>query len=363
MNIQDLKVKLKTVMSNRVKTLLVNLKTKLKSHFMCEDYNKYKAASKRVGKKEYVIFNTPVHGNIGDHAIIYAEKRLLLESDIEAFEVPTYEEKYCFEYIVKNISPEATILVTGGGFMGSEWFVEEELIRKVILNFPYNKIIIFPQTIYYKEDETGKEKLEKSKEIYNSHKDLHICAREKVSYDIMKKEYPNVDILLIPDVVLSLKNNNNNKFIREGILLVLRNDKEKNLSQEYTDSILHTAKHYFRIVKNSDMVINKNISRRKREKIVLEKLDEFQKSKLVITDRLHGMIFSAITNTPCIVLGNYNHKIKGVYDWIKDLDYINYVEDISEVEELVSRYDSYDISFDKSNFDNKFEELKSILFN
>lgn len=60
----------------------------------------------------------------------------------------------------------------------------------------------------------------------------------------------------------------------------------------------------------------------------MNKFKDFQKSKLVITDRLHGMVFCAISGTPCIAFSNYNHKVKGTYDWIKDLDYIKYVDNI-----------------------------------
>ena len=58
----------------------------------------------------------------------------------------------------------------------------------------------------------------------------------------------------------------------------------------------------------------------------MKKLDEFRKSKLVVTDRLHGMLFAAITGTPCIALGNSSGKVKGVYDWLTHLDYIQYVD-------------------------------------
>ena len=32
------------------------------------------------------------------------------------------------------------------------------------------------------------------------------------------------------------------------------------------------------------------------------------------------MIFATITNTPCIVFSNYNYKVEGVYQWIKNVD-------------------------------------------
>ena len=34
--------------------------------------------------------------------------------------------------------------------------------------------------------------------------------------------------------------------------------------------------------------------------------------------RLHGMIMSVITDTPCIAMNNTSGKVKGVYDTIKN---------------------------------------------
>ena len=64
---------------------------------------------------------------------------------------------------------------------------------------------------------------------------------------------------------------------------------------------------------------------------------EFSKCKLIITDRLHGMIFSFITNTPCIALPNSNGKIKGVYKWIANKGSVLFVENIDDVyEKMIS---------------------------
>ncbi|MDK8210749.1 polysaccharide pyruvyl transferase family protein, partial [Bacillus subtilis] len=53
---------------------------------------------------------------------------------------------------------------------------------------------------------------------------------------------------------------------------------------------------------------------------------KFKAAEVVLTDRLHGMIFCAITRTPCIVFNNYNHKIESSYnDWLKDLKYIKFI--------------------------------------
>ena len=70
----------------------------------------------------------------------------------------------------------------------------------------------------------------------------------------------------------------------------------------------------------------------KEKKGTLEgKLVQMEQVCLVVTDRLHGMVFAAITATPCVVLDNYNHKIRETYKWLEHLPYIRYVSELQEL--------------------------------
>ena len=80
-----------------------------------------------------------------------------------------------------------------------------------------------------------------------------------------------------------------------------------------------------------------NASKRKKE--LDNKLLLFGKSKLVVTDRLHGMIMAAIMNTPYIAFGNINGKVKGVYSWIKENEFVKYVDTFDEFKEALKRLD------------------------
>ena len=77
-----------------------------------------------------------------------------------------------------------------------------------------------------------------------------------------------------------------------------------------------------------------------REKHFMEMLDRIGSSKLVITDRLHAMIFSIITKTPCLVFGNSYGKAKHSYrDWLESLNFIEYTDknDVEELERMIDR--------------------------
>ena len=49
-----------------------------------------------------------------------------------------------------------------------------------------------------------------------------------------------------------------------------------------------------------------------------------------MTDRLHGMIFSVITGTPCIVFDNFNSKIKNAYMDLTGSDHVIMVDNKEE---------------------------------
>ena len=71
------------------------------------------------------------------------------------------------------------------------------------------------------------------------------------------------------------------------------------------------------------------------ELYVYNKLTEFASASLVITDRLHGLIFSAITNTPCIAFDNLSGKVHGIYHWIEDIPTIRLINTFKEIKENI----------------------------
>lgn len=286
--------------------------------------------------KKIVLFDVPAYGNIGDLAIAIAEKKFITENlpQYEYLEILESEVDFKIEEMKKILTSDDVILLTGGGNLGDQYLYYEEKRRKIIKAFPNNKIIIMPQTIHFTDSEFGRKELEKTKEIYNNHKYLTVVAREKISYDIMKKEFDNTNILLTPDIVMYL--NEKQLQERKGVVMAMRNDAEKILTEEQIEKIKNIVlKRFDNIVTIDthlgDVVINRNI----RKKVFKEKLEEFEKAQLVITDRLHGMIFAAITSTPCIAIGNYNHKIEASAEWLENQEYIKFLKDFNEIENLM----------------------------
>lgn len=294
---------------------------------------------KKTRKENKIIFllGVPQHGNLGDHAITSAEQDFFKNyfSDFVVIEVPLYTYTNHL-YELKSIINNNIICISGGGSLGTLWMEAENDIREIIEVFNNNVVFILPQTIYYEDSEWGKGELGKSKLIYGMNKELTLCAREKASFEFMKKEYVNNSVFLIPDMVLYLKKDHYYKE-RNGILLCIRKDKESIINDKTKYELYEIAKEHSDKVEFTDTVLPVRIRNKAREKYLNEKFNEFGEAELVITDRLHGMIFAAITGTPCIALNNCSNKVKGVYEWIKHLNYIHYMDETDDIREYIGR--------------------------
>lgn len=309
--------------------------------------------------KKIIVMGIPHHGNLGDNAIAVAEEEILKKyfSDYPTYFMQEDHLDVCAERVKKYINNEDIILLHGGGNIGDTYERPEKGRRKVIELYPNNKIIVFPQTAYFSDSEKGKEELEISKRIYNGHKHLVLLAREKKSYFFMKEHFDKAKVYLTPDIVMTLERKTNKP--RKGALLLFRGDREKTLDNKIIEEIKSMVNERYGSYILSDMSVKTqghNVSGAYRDRLLKEKWNEFQTAKIAITDRLHGMIFAAITETPCIAFGNFNYKIIESYEWLKDLDYIQFCNNIEELEEKIEKVESTK----NINYNNHFAEEKIV---
>lgn len=284
-----------------------------------------KIIKKNKEKVKFFLFCTPIHGNLGDHAITYAEQKFFLDNfpNCVVIEIPTdlIEKKGFLDKLKMVITDKDIIFINGGGFLGDLWLNEEYAVRKVIGKFKKSPIIILPQTIFYHDTKSENIELQRSVKVYANNPNVILCARDKNSYSFMKKNYLQNKVLFIPDMVLYL-NKVNNDFDRNNVTFFFRKDKEKSVYDEEIQMLISKLESIQEKIVFRDTVISRSVSIKRRKKELDSILKDYYKSKIIITDRLHGMIFAAITGTPCIAFDNLSKKVSGVYEWIKSLDYI-----------------------------------------
>lgn len=282
------------------------------------------------------LLNIPSHGNLGDHLLSVAEQQFLHDNFPGFFLVPVTSADlyYSTRCALSAVKVDDILCITGGGFLGS-LYQEETRFMKILTMFPKNKIIVFPQTIYYENNEKGKRMLSKAITNYQRHKKLFVIARDQNTYNLlcstlMKGRESN--IALTPDMALYMHYNNNAK--REGILWCMRRDVEINEKNNEIISLLREQVSNIEIKESdTDTYVQYSISLDSEKQEVLKKINQFSKAQLVITDRLHGMIYSVITSTPVIAMDNMNGKIGLVYKkWICHVPYVRFVTTVDEVQ-------------------------------
>ncbi len=277
-------------------------------------------------KKKALLLCTAEHQNIGDAAITLAEQAILRRHFPDYFQIEysTYESPEQYAFIQSIVNEDDIIFISGGGNLGSAYAEEEELHRRVVTDFPFNKIIILPQTISFAADEQGRRELALSQKAYNAHPDLIIFARGQQSLDFARAHFSGAQSFLAPDVVMALRRRY--ALDRAGILLCLREDGEGVLSPQQRQEVHRLALRQDVAVERSTNMALHDVSREMRSAVVHAELRRFAGKRLVITDRLHGLIFALVTGTPVIVLRTANQKITEYYDaFLKDAEGCCYI--------------------------------------
>lgn len=314
---------------------------------MATDFAKFKEDN----NKKIVLIFTPSHGNLGDSAITLGELEFLKErfNDYSIYEFTKNETLYYKNQIKDHITDKDIIAFHGGGFLGSIWKVDNNYFLKIIKLFSDNKIVVMPQTIYFYEDD---DKLRASFAIGTS-----LC-RDYQSYQTLKDLKVRCKFEYVPDIALYCQPNlnleRNNK-----VLLCFRSDREKVSGHRDIVKLLHDLEIGY---DRTDMVIPRIITKKGRYSTVMKKFEQFARYRMVITDRLHAMIFSTITNTPCIAFDNVSKKVSGVHEWIKDLDYIQIAKGNLTEEMLNKIFNSqHDKAYTSAMLKSEFDKIEKIL--
>ena len=315
-------------------------------------------------KAKIFYLDTPEHGNIGDQAIAYSSICLLqdLYPEHKIIEF-TYDDWLSAKpYIIEYISDNDVIFLVGGGNMGDLWINEEEVRRSIIKSFPNNKIVSMAQSITF----NNKQETEISTDIYAGHSNFSIVARDQKSFETIKTIFPSNKLGISPDSALYLEEYYTEFYKdsqKDGVLFILRSDKEKARSDKKITEIQKSLKENSISYKTTDTVIPKMVEIIERKEELENILSLIATSKLVITDRYHGLIFSVITGTPCLVFKSLDHKISEGVKWFTHLDWVHYVDEDSDINPFIDKYliQEYTVNHPKTFKKEIFSFYKNLL--
>ena len=283
---------------------------------------------------DYIFIDLPYYNNIGDVLIWEGTERYLQSVPFKCLYKTSFNN-----FVHKDIDKKTVIVMQGGGNFGDVWHEHQNFRKRIVAEYPDNKIIILPQTVFYQDVECMKN----DANIFSKHKNLFICARDKHSFELFYK-YFAAHIILLPDMAffidLPLKKQPTGR-----ILYLRRNDKEFNAQQtslnipgtcemhdwptyERNGNVDRVLYHSMRLLKS----INKDLARKWLDFYE----DRFVRSaKLnigyrflcqydeIYSTRLHVAILGSLMGIKVNFLDNSYGKNRNFYEtWLSDLDTI-----------------------------------------
>ncbi len=286
--------------------------------------------------RDYVLLDIPYYNNFGD--------TLIWEGELEFLKRNCHKLLYqsdCDNYNKNKVLEDSIILLQGGGNFGDLWVRNNDFRKKVITENPNNKIIIFPQTVYYQNEENMLE----DAELYSKHNNITICARDSKSYDLLKKHFSN-NILLVPDMAFFV---NVNKFIstteeKNRSLFFKRTDKEllSDIKPSFIPDDIDTSDWinpdtkllnriaFSRVITSPLYRLNRNILNRyfdfywsnyrknQHIRLAVNQINPYEK---IYATRLHCCILSILLNKKIFLMDNSYGKNSSFYEtWLKELD-------------------------------------------
>ncbi len=167
--------------------------------------------------------NLPFHANMGDGLIWRGTEDLIASTGKK---VLTRSSFLSFQF--NKINSQDIIILNGGGSFGDVWPVIMDFFINVIKKYPENRIILLPQSAWY----DNLTEISKHSDILSAHRDLHLIARDKYSFDLFSNHFSSNNIYLTPDMAFAINPNRLRKWQnldkKSGVLYLKRIDKEWN---------------------------------------------------------------------------------------------------------------------------------------
>lgn len=290
-----------------------------------------------------ILADAPYYNNIGDILIWQGIEDFLRHNNKSLISVTNINT-----FLFPEISEDITILLMGGGNFGDLYRCFQDFRLKVIKKYSKNRIIMFPQSIWYEDISI----IERDARIFSQHNDLYLCARDKWSYDFLSKYFNANSILLVPDMAFCIDDKILESYRRSGTgkkLFLKRLDKElskstphitnaecdifdwpsfeKKIYQIFFLQKLLSIRMKLKLSEKLHICIGKCIdiyaNRYLKKSLVKLGCKFLAPYSLIMTTRLHALILSVLLYKDVKYIDNITSKLSAFSDtWLKDLNNI-----------------------------------------
>lgn len=296
-----------------------------------------------IGKK-CILLDVPYYQNIGDVLIWEGENTFCKKNGIDILYTSSYNT--C---IFPKVSQDVTICFNGGGNIGDLYCEHRLFLFDILRSYPQNKIIVFPQTVYYQNKITFIEDFT----LFSKLNNLYFCARDINTFKLLYP-YLQENVILVPDMAFYIDRNSllaYSKPLTKNCLYLKRNDCEaKNLLNPNNKEVdisdwpvlanktncMALPNRFFIKIHNMNIPLFSSTIDRIwdfyankifRKSMLMEGVKFISPYKNVETERLHGCILSILLDKTIVLYDNSYGKNKSFYEtWLSDLDSVKLLQ-------------------------------------
>lgn len=304
-------------------------------------------------KKKVIIVGSPLYGNLGDQA------QYMVINNWAHKNFPKYRiirMGYLIDTMAIYGGIKGTLITVLSAFITlltlkfsircndifighSGYFFDDhhpgwKTFADIIRFFPKNKFIILPQTVTF----SSRFYISVVKQAFLHKDNVLLFCRDKRSFIRAKELFPTIKLELQPDVVTSLVGTYVNENKRDGILFCIRNDGENFYNKDQIRELENKFGSYEEF--DTTLIFPYYFIDKNRKSLIHQMIDKISKAKVVITDKYHGVIFSAIANTPVIALASSDYKLESGVNWFVSENYENvkFAKSLDEAYHLAMYY-------------------------
>ena len=280
---------------------------------------------KTIFSKRVILFGEPIHPNLGDQAQLMCTEQLLNKKypNYKLIKAGMLFSPFCDGvythllnipliklFLLKVFVKRTDIFIGHSGYFFVDhhigWFTYHTLMKHF-----KNRMIVLPQTVNFY---TPVVKKIVSK-VFSNKDNLTIMCRDLISYKNAQELFCGTKLLLYPDIVTSLIGTRKYTNERNGVLFCMRDDIEAYYSTEEIDNLMirFTNERTEKIDTTIEVELKEIL--KNRNKYINDMIEKISTYKVVITDRYHGTIFSAIASTPVVVIASADHKLSSGVNW------------------------------------------------
>ena len=283
------------------------------------------------------LVDEPVHRNIGDHLIQSGSLAFFRQHGMTI----TYRASV-WDYHSRNarrqISADTIIACQGEGHLGDLYSHHQRFRERVVRDFPCNRVVILPQSLYF----VAVENEMRAVEVFGGHPDLHLCVRDEVS---LKRalHWSCCPVHLVPDMAHALwplsRAAEPSRMCADTLYLIRRDTERLPLRGAISKQREHFLD-WLDLVRSRDTVRlgliaamlaasrflppltgARRLLDRETQRLIRRAVAVMGTYQQVVTSRLHGMLLALLLKKPVKVLDSLTGKTSAYHStWLSGIE-------------------------------------------